>query len=237
MAQRVLVIDDEAHIRELVRLYLQREGFEIDEAEDGEAGLAAAGGRTYDLIVLDVLLPRRDGWQVCREIRARSRVPIIMLTARDDESDVVVGLELGADDYLTKPFGPRELVARVRALLRRSREPEPEPDAERLQFPDFTLDLAARELVVRGTPVACPAKEFDLLWLLASNPRRVFSRDQLLEAVWGTAEFIEPRTVDVHVHRLRERVEPEPVRPRYLITVWGIGYRFEPGGRAEAQGG
>jgi two-component system response regulator ResD len=237
MAQRVLVIDDEAHIRELVRLYLQREGFEIDEAEDGEAGLTAAGGRTYDLIVLDVLLPRRDGWQVCREIRARSRVPIIMLTARDDESDVVVGLELGADDYLTKPFGPRELVARERALLRRSREPEPAPDAERLQFPDFTLDLAARELVVRGTPVACPAKEFDLLWLLASNPRRVFSRDQLLEAVWGTAEFIEPRTVDVHVHRLRERVEPEPVRPRYLITVWGIGYRFEPGGRAEAQGG
>lgn len=229
MGQRVLVIDDEAHIRELLRLYLSREGLGVLEAEDGEAGLSLAAGGGVDLIILDVLLPRKDGWQVCRELRARSRVPILMLTARDDESDIVIGLELGADDYLTKPFGPRELVARVRALLRRTREPE--APTERLQFPDFVLDKAARELVVRGSTVACPAKEFDLLWLLASSPRRVYSRDQLLEAVWGTQEYIEARTVDVHMHRLREKLEPEPAKPRYLVTVWGIGYKFEPGPR------
>jgi len=227
MAQRVLVIDDEAHIRELLRLYLTRDGFEVILAEDGETGLRLAAEEAVDLVVLDVLLPRKDGWQVCRELRGRGRVPILMLTARDDEADIVVGLELGADDYVTKPFGPRELVARARALLRRSREPE--APADRLQFPDFSLDLTARDLVVRGRPVACPAKEFDLLWLLASNPRRVYTRDQLLDAVWGTQEYIEARTVDVHVHRLREKLEPEPSRPRYLLTVWGIGYKFEPG--------
>ncbi len=230
MTQRILVIDDEAHIRELVRLYLSREGFVISEAEDGEAGLRLAEGGDFDLIVLDVLLPKKDGWQVCRELRARGRVPILMLTARDDESDVVVGLELGADDYLTKPFGPREMVARVRALLRRALPAD--VDATRLQFADFSVDRTARELLVRGVPTACPAKEFDLLWLLAGNPRRVYSRDTLLELVWGGNEYIEPRTVDVHIHRLREKLEPEPARPRYLLTVWGIGYKFEPGGSA-----
>lgn len=234
MAQCILVIDDEAHIRELVRLYLSREGFVISEADDGEMGARLAATGDFDLIVLDVLLPKKDGWQVCREIRAQSRVPILMLTARDDENDVVVGLELGADDYLTKPFGPREMVARVRALLRRTTGPE--PGEQRLQFPDFAVDQVARELVVHGLRVPCPAKEFDLLWLLANHPRRVFSRDQLLEMVWGAADFIEPRTVDVHVHRLREKVEPEPGRPRYLLTVWGVGYKFEAGGRPGGAG-
>lgn len=227
MGQRILVIDDEAHIRELLRLYLSREGYEVLEAADGETGLRLAAA-PIDLVVLDVLLPRKDGWQVCRELRARTKVPILMLTARDDEADIVVGLELGADDYVTKPFGPRELLARARALLRRSGMHH-DAAAERLHFPDFSLDKPARELVVRGVPAACPAKEFDLLWLLASNPRRVFTRDQLLDQVWGAQEYIEVRTVDVHIHRLRERVEPAPSRPRYLLTVWGIGYKFEPG--------
>lgn len=221
----VLVIDDEAHIRELLRLYLTREGFAVVEAEDGEEGLRLATEGSVDLVILDVLLPKKDGWEVCRELRGSRQVPILMLTARDDEADIVVGLELGADDYVRKPFGPRELVARARALLRRSREADA---AGRLHFPDFSLDLAARELVVRGRALPCPAKEFDLIWLLASNPRRVYTREQLLEAVWGSGEFIEMRTVDVHVHRLREKLEPEPSRPRYLVTVWGIGYRFEP---------
>jgi two-component system response regulator ResD len=228
MPNRVLVIDDEAHIRELAKLYLGREGYDVVEAQDGEAGLHAALDPQVDLVVLDLLLPRRDGWSVCRELRAQRSVPILMLTARGDENDVVAGLEIGADDYLTKPFGPRELVARVRALLRRSQGQG--AAGEQLVFPDFTLDRASRELTVRGVSVPCPAKEFDLLWLLASSPRRVFTRDQLLEAVWEGTEYIEPRTVDVHVHRLREKVEPDPALPRYLKTVWGVGYKFESRG-------
>ena len=233
MVPRVLVADDEAHIRELLGLYLRREGFEVVEAADGEAALETALNGGVDLVVLDVLLPRKDGWQVCRELRQHSRVPLLMLTARDDESDVVVGLELGADDYVTKPFSPREVVARARALLRRAREPE--PTTSRMQFAEFSVDQAARELVVRGRLVPCPAKEFDLLWLLAENPRRVFSREQLLALVWGGVEHIEPRTVDVHIHRLRERLELEPSRPRHLLTVWGVGYKFEPGPRPEGR--
>ncbi len=233
MTQTVLVVDDEAHIRELVRLYLSGEGFRVVEVVDGAAGLARAMAPDIDLVVLDLLLPHKDGWEVCRELRgARPRLPILILTARSEEEDVVRGLELGADDYLAKPFGPRELAARVRALLRRAQGETQEPN--RLRFQDFSLDQTARELVVRGRPVPCPAKEFDLLWLLASSPRRVFSREQLLATLWGRAEYIEPRTVDVHVHRLREKVEPDPALPRYLRTVWGVGYKFEPGGRDTA---
>lgn len=229
MKQRILLIDDEAPIRDLVSLYLTDAGFAVDVEMDGRSGLHRALQSSYDLIILDILLPELDGWQVCQGIRTVSHVPILMLTARDDETDVVLGLELGADDYVKKPFTPRELVARARALLRRGRGLLEE--AGTIEFPDFRMDHRARELVVRGNVVPCPAKEFELLWLLGSNPRRVFTRDELLEAVWGRQEFIEPRTVDVHIHRLRDKIEPEPERPRYLRTVWGVGYRFDDAAR------
>ncbi len=228
MGQKILVVDDEAHIRGLLRLYLSREGFAVHEAEDGIAALRLARAEPFDLVVLDLLLPGTDGWQVCRELRAASPVPILMLTARDEEEDVVAGLELGADDYLTKPFSPRELVARIRALLRRSRPPE--PAGQQILFGECVLDVEARELTVRGEVVACPAREFDLLALLAAHPRRCFSREQLLQALWGGEAYVEPRTVDVHVHRLRDKIESDAGRPRHLLTVWGVGYRFEPGG-------
>ena len=224
---KILVVDDEAHIRGVLRLYLTREGYEVTEAADGRHALALVGLHTFDLVVLDLLLPGTDGWEVCRQLRATSRVPILMLSARDEEADVIGGLELGADDYLTKPFSPRELVARIRALLRRVRPAEPQ---HQVLFGDCALDLDVRELTVSGLAVACPAREFALLTLLTTHPRRVFSREQLLQALWGGEAYVEPRTVDVHVHRLREKIEPDPARPRYLLTVWGVGYRFEPGG-------
>jgi two-component system response regulator ResD len=225
---KILVVDDEEPIRGLLRLYLTREGFGVCEAADGDSALCLARTEQVDAVVLDLLLPGIDGWRVCTELRATSRVPILMLTARDEEEDVVAGLELGADDYLTKPFSPRELVARIRALLRRSRPPE--AATQQVLFGECVLDLEARQLSVRGEPVACPAREFDLLALLATHPRRCFSREQLLQALWGGDAFVEPRTVDVHVHRLREKIEADASRPRHLLTVWGVGYRFEPGG-------
>lgn len=223
----VLVVDDEPHIRELVRLYLEKEGFRVIEAGDGEAALLAVRESNPDMVILDLMLPVRDGWEVCQEIRKTLSLPIIMLTAKDDPVDRILGLEMGADDYLTKPFHPRELVARVRAVLRRAK-----PAAEelsRLEFPDFALDYGARYLTVHGQPVLCPPKEFELLWTLASHPGRVFTREQLLQQVWDYDFFGDLRTVDVHVQRLRKKMEPSPDQPRYLKTVWGVGYKFEGG--------
>ncbi len=256
MAQRVLVVDDEAHIRELICLYLRQAGFETAEADNGRQALEMAGSIGPDLIVLDLMLPERDGWEVCREVRARGDTPIIMLTAKDAETEKLLGFALGADDYVTKPFQPRELVARVRAVLRRqgpaateadapaaenggagAPEPaqpvegaEPERIAPILDFGSFRLNRLSRELEVRGGLVPCPAKEFDLLWLLASHPDRVFSREELLERVWGYQYFGDLRTVDVHVRRIRQKVEPRPDEPRFVLTVWGIGYKFKPAG-------
>ena len=239
MPRTILVVDDEPHIRDLVRLYMKREGFEIREAADGQEGLSLARGTSPDLIVLDLMLPKLDGWEVCREVRKDSAVPIIMLTARDDEADKVLGLEMGADDYLTKPFSPRELVARVRAVLRRA---QPAPGAarteagagaggtlqpRRVELPDFSIDLTSRELRAQGRALPCPAKEFELLWLLVSNPSRVFTREQLLQQVWDYDYFGDFRTVDVHIRRIREKIEPDPSSPKYVKTVWGVGYKFE----------
>jgi DNA-binding response OmpR family regulator len=231
----VLVVDDEPHIRDLVRLYMKMEGFVVRDAADGEAGLTSARETPPDLIVLDLMLPKLDGWEVCRELRRQSMVPIIMLTARDDEADRILGLEMGADDYLTKPFSPRELVARVRAVLRRSSSATsgptgaegPQSRRQRLEFPGFCIDLTSRELRVGSERVSCPAKEFELLWLLASNPNRVFTREQLLQQVWDYEYFGDFRTVDVHVRRIREKIEADPSSPTYLKTVWGVGYKFE----------
>ena len=223
--QTVLVVDDEPIVREVVVGYLRRDGFRTLEAADGERACELAAAERPDLVVLDLMLPKLDGLAACRRIRAQSDVPVIMLTARGEEADRIVGLELGADDYVTKPFSPRELAARVRSVLRR---PQPAERAERLAFDGLEIDGAAREVFRDRALVRTTAKEFDLLWFLASHPRRVFSRDQLMARVWGYEAAYDTGTVTVHVRRLREKIEADPSRPRHLETVWGVGYRFSP---------
>ncbi|HEY4620636.1 MAG TPA: response regulator transcription factor [Gaiellaceae bacterium] len=220
----VLVVDDEPIVREVVVRYLAREGHRTLEAADGEAAKNAIERGDPDLVVLDVMLPGADGLEICRWIRARSELPVIMLTARGEEADRIVGLELGADDYVTKPFSPRELAARVRSVLRRAASSG--PAAERISFGDVELERATREARKNGDTVRLTAKEFDLLWFLASHPRRVFSRDQLMASVWGYTAALDTGTVTVHIRRLREKIEDDPSKPRYLETVWGVGYRL-----------
>jgi two-component system, OmpR family, phosphate regulon response regulator PhoB len=222
----VLVVDDEPIVREVVVRYLERDGHETLEAEDVESARNALQQHSPSLVVLDLMLPGGDGLELCREIREGSELPVIMLTARADEADRIVGLELGADDYVTKPFSPRELTARVRTVLRRA---SPRTNRERrLVFHDLELDPSTREVLVKGELVRLTAKEFDLLGLLARHPRRVFSRQQLMELVWGYEAAYDTGTVTVHVRRLREKVEADPAKPRWIETVWGIGYRFRP---------
>jgi DNA-binding response OmpR family regulator len=222
----VLVVDDEAIVRDVVVRYLAREGYETIEAADGDAARRTIEESPPDLVVLDVMVPGIDGLELCRWIRSSSALPVIMLTARGEEADRIVGLELGADDYVTKPFSPRELAARVRSVLRRSAA-EPAP-TETLGFGDVTLEHATREARKGQTDVRLTAKEFDLLWFLASHPRRVFSRDQLMASVWGYTSALDTGTVTVHVRRLREKLEDLPSEPRHLQTVWGVGYRLVP---------
>ena len=222
----VLVVDDEPTIREIVVGYLEREGYRTLVAADGLRAREILESESPNLVVLDVMLPGTDGLELCRWIRSRSKLPVIMLTARGEESDRIVGLELGADDYVTKPFSPRELTARVRTVLRRA---EPADDQEeRLVFDGLALDAATREVSRRGNPIALTAKEFDLLWFLASHPRRVFSRDDLMRRIWGYSAALDTGTLTVHVRRLREKLEDDPSQPRHVETVWGIGYRFTP---------
>ena len=220
----VLVVDDEPIVREVVVRYLTREGYETLEAADGDAARGVIEGVDLDLVVLDVMLPGADGLELCRWIRGRSELPVIMLTARGEEADRIVGLELGADDYVTKPFSPRELAARVKTVLRRARSPVVVD--ERLTFGDLEIDGSAREVRRGDALLKLTAKEFDLLWFLASHPRRVFSRDQLMASVWGYTAALDTGTVTVHIRRLREKIEDDPSQPRYLETVWGIGYRL-----------
>ena len=220
----VLVVDDEAIVREVVVRYLEREGYRTLEAGDGDAARDALARTSPDLVVLDVMLPGTDGLELCRWIRSTSQLPVIMLTARGEEADRIVGLELGADDYVTKPFSPRELAARVKSVLRRSDRAD--ESADRLVFGDVELERATREVRKAGIELRLTAKEFDLLWFLASHPRRVFSRDQLMARVWGYTAALDTGTVTVHVRRLREKLEDDPSEPRYLETVWGIGYRL-----------
>jgi len=220
----VLVVDDEPIVREVVVRYLAREGHDTLEAADGAAARDEIERSDPDLVVLDVMLPGLDGLELCRWIRRRSELPVIMLTARGDEADRIVGLELGADDYVTKPFSPRELAARVRSVLRRSTAVL--PSDEMLSFGDVELERGTREARKAGARIRLTAKEFDLLWFLASHPRRVFSRDQLMASVWGYTAAFDTGTVTVHVRRLREKIEDDPSQPTYLETVWGIGYRL-----------
>jgi DNA-binding response OmpR family regulator len=223
----VLVVDDEPIVREVVGSYLRRDGFTALEAGDGEEARRLVEQNDPSLVVLDVMLPGTDGLELCRWIRARSQLPVIMLTARGEEADRIVGLELGADDYVTKPFSPRELVARVRAVLRRA-EATAGAQPERITFADVELDVPAREATKDGRRLVLTAKEFDLLCFLASHPRHVFSRDQLMDRIWGYSAALDTGTVTVHVRRLREKVEDDPSRPVHLQTVWGVGYRLVP---------
>jgi DNA-binding response OmpR family regulator len=225
--ETVLVVDDEPTIRDVVVQYLRREGYATLEAGDGDAARELLEREWPNLVVLDLMLPGTDGLALCRWIRGRSQLPVIMLTARGEEADRIVGLELGADDYVTKPFSPRELVARVRSVLRRSAAADERPD-ERVRFGDIEIDAAAREVRKRGNTLNLTAREFELLWFLARHPRRVFSRDQLMSRVWGYEPAFDSGTITVHVRRLREKIEDEPAHPRYLETVWGVGYRLSP---------
>jgi DNA-binding response OmpR family regulator len=222
----VLVVDDEPIVRDVVVRYLEHDGFETLTAGDGDAARALIEEREPALVVLDVMLPGTDGLSLCRWIRERSAMPVILLTARGEEADRIVGLDLGADDYVTKPFSPRELSARVRAVLRRG---SPTGAArETLRFGDIELDASSRQAAKGGAAVQLTTREFDLLWFLASHPRQVFSRDQLMDRVWGYTAAVETGTVTVHMRRLREKIELDPTTPRHLMTVWGVGYRLDP---------
>jgi DNA-binding response OmpR family regulator len=227
-AARVLVVDDEPTVREVVGDYLRRDGFIVHEAADGAEALAAVTGFRPDLVVLDLMLPAVPGLDVLRELRSGSSIPVILLTARAEESDRVVGLELGADDYVVKPFSPRELAARVRSVLRRSGSSSQE-GARLLAFDGLSIDLRSREVTVDGSMIALTPKEFDVLAHLASHPRQVYSRAQLLTQVWdSSAQYQDPATVTVHVRRVRNKIERSPETPRWIVTVFGVGYRFEP---------
>jgi DNA-binding response OmpR family regulator len=222
----VLVADDEPIVREVLGRYLEQDGFRVLGAEDGETALAVFEDDGADLVLLDLMLPRLDGFEVFRRIRADRATPVIMLTARGHETDRIVGLELGADDYIAKPFSPREVVARVRAVLRRT-NPSSADDAI-LRFDDLEIDSARREVIRGGQLVHLTRKEYDLLWHLASRPGETLTRSELLEHVWDFAWDGDTSTVTVHIRRLREKIEADPSVPRHLVTVWGVGYRFEP---------
>jgi DNA-binding response OmpR family regulator len=223
----ILLVDDEDSIQKLLAYPLERDGFRVLQARDGEEALKAFASERVDLVVLDVMLPKLDGLEVCKRLRAESGVPIIMLTARDDEFDKVLGLELGADDYITKPFSIREFRSRVRALLRRAAAPrQVAADGQTITAGGLRIDLSRRTVEVRGQRAQLTYVEFELLRVLASQPGRVFTRRMLLEALWGAADYREPRTIDVHVRHLREKLERDPTEPEYILTVRGVGYRF-----------
>jgi len=227
---KILVVDDEEKIREVVRLYLEKEGYTVSEATDGREALDLIEREKWDLIVLDLMMPGIDGWSVCKEVRKTTAVPIIMLTARDAEMDRILGLELGADDYVVKPFSPRELVARVKAVLRRSQVTAPEAQSTKpatLSYPGLSIDPESHRVLVNGKPVNLTPKEYDLLYQMARSPHRTFTREGLLEAVWGYDYLGDTRTVDTHVNRLRDKLLKVSGSKSYIATVWGIGYKFE----------
>ena len=226
--QRILLVDDDRNISHLIRLYLEKEGFEVCEAARGDEGLAAFRRQAPALVLLDVMLPGVDGLEVLREIRKTSKIPVIMLTAKDETFDKVLGLELGADDYITKPFENKELVARVKAVLRRSNaEANPDDTDDILTFPGLTVSLARYEVTYEGNAVDMPPKELEVLYFLASHPNMVFTREQLLERVWGFDFFGDSRTVDVHIKRLREKLVGCELHGWEIHTVWRVGYKFE----------
>ncbi len=224
----ILVVEDEPSIAEVVSLYLRRARYNVQVVYDGRAALELIERRMPDLIILDLMLPKLDGYEITHLVREQGDVPIIMLTSRRSEADRIAGLEMGADDYVVKPFSPQELVSRVRAVLRRARGSAPGTEERPIEFGDFRIDPQTRLVSIHGAEIQLTAKEFDLLWLLARHPRQVFTRQQLLEQVWGLSDYIDPSTVTVHIRRLREKVETDPSNPVHIQTLWGVGYKFEP---------
>ena len=228
-AKTILVVEDEASIAEVVTLYLKRAGYTVQAASDGRKAMNVFERGQIDFVILDLMLPEVDGLALTRWLRDRSDVPIIMLTARREEADRIAGLESGADDYVVKPFSPQELVSRVRAVMRRLGREQTEVGNERsLSFENLSIDPRSRTVKVKDAEVELTAKEFDMLYLLARHPKQVFTREQLLERVWGGSQYIDPGTVTVHVRRLREKIEDDASKPTRLLTVWGVGYKFEP---------
>jgi DNA-binding response OmpR family regulator len=224
---QILVVEDEPSVGEVVCLYLRRVGYDVVIVKDGHDALEILDREFPQLIILDLMLPSTDGWEILNWVRARSNVPIIVLTARREERDRIAGLEMGADDYITKPFSPQELVSRVRAVLRRGRNDTPANQLLPLVFTDLKIDAGKRLVLVKEVEVDLTGKEFDLLLLLARHPKQVFTRAQLLERVWGLSEYIDPGTVTVHMRRLREKIEQDPSNPMHIQTIWGVGYKFE----------
>jgi DNA-binding response OmpR family regulator len=230
---RILQADDEQSLQTLLSFPLRKDGYDVVQATDGREALARFGEQAFDLVVLDVMMPKLDGLEVCKRIRSRSTVPIIMLTAKTEEIDKVLGLELGADDYITKPFSMREFRSRVRAALRRggmSRDREQLPEEDPIEVRDLRIDPAKRTVVVRGEEARLTYVEFEILTALAHNPGRVFTREMLLTRIWGDSAFRDPRTIDVHIRHLREKIEADAKEPEYLFTVRGVGYRFRDTG-------
>jgi DNA-binding response OmpR family regulator len=228
-AKTILVVEDEASIAEVVSLYLKRAGYSVLIAPDGRQAMNMFDRQQPDFVILDLMLPEVDGLSLTRWLRDRSDIPIIMLTARREEMDRITGLEMGADDYVIKPFSPQELVSRVRAVMRRLGREQDSVEIERtLSFENLSVDPRSRVVTVKSSPIELTAKEFDMLYLLARHPKQVFTREQLLERIWGGAQYIDPGTVTVHVRRLREKIEDDPSKPMRLLTVWGVGYKFEP---------
>ena len=226
MQYKILIVDDDANICELLRLYLEKDGFDTVVANDGEQAVEYASKYSPDLILLDIMLPKLDGWQVCREIRKTSETPIIMLTAKGETFDKILGLELGADDYVSKPFNTKEVIARIKAVLRRTNDSDKGTQISEVRYDKLRINLTNYELEVNGVKIDTPPKELELIYHLASNPNRVYTRDQLLDEVWGFDYYGDSRTVDVHVKRLREKLEN--VSDEWsLKTVWGVGYKFE----------
>ncbi len=225
---QIMLVEDEPSIAEVVSLYFRRAGFQVQSFADGAKALERLQQQLPDLVVLDIMVPQVNGFEITRWLRDRSDVPIIMLTARRSEADRIAGLEMGADDYVVKPFSPQELVSRVRAVLRRTQNPAGNENQQALVFENLSIDPQTRLVQVFNKEVSLTAKEYELLWHLARHPRQVFTRDQLLETIWGIAEYIDPGAVTVHIRRLREKIEPDSSKPRYIQTVWGVGYKFEP---------
>ena len=223
---RILLVDDEQSIQTLLSYPLRKDGYHVTSAQDGREALDRFAEARFDLVILDLMLPKLDGVEVCRELRQRSQVPIIMLTAKGSETDKVAGLEVGADDYITKPFSMREFRSRVKAALRRSRMAGEPPDAEEIEHGELKVDYGRRMVTLEGEEVRVTYVEFEILGALARSPGRVLSRETLLEHVWGDSEYRDPRTVDVHIRHLREKLESDPKEPEYLFTVRGVGYRF-----------
>ncbi len=224
----ILVVDDERSISEVISLYLTRAGYRVKIANDGQSALKELARQMPDLVVLDLMLPEVDGLEITRRLRAVGDTPIIMVTARREEADRILGLEMGADDYMVKPFSPQELVSRVRAVLRRAQGAPVQSTERALEFDSIRIDPVTRLVTMAGVEISLTAKEFDLLWFMANHPRQVFNRDQLLDRVWGETDYIDPSTVTVHVRRVREKIEPDAANPRHIHTVWGVGYKFEP---------